>query len=130
MPGRSAFEYTVVRAVPDVTREEFINVGVILYCREHRFLAARVHLDGARLAALFPGLSDPDLAGLAEHLETIPCICAGGPGSGPIGELPQAERFRWLASPRNTMLQVSPVHSGLCTDPAAALEDLFRRSVC
>jgi hypothetical protein len=110
-----------------VAREEFVNVGVILYCRAQRFLAARVHLDEARLTALVPWA---DLEGLAEQVQLIPVICAGGQGAGPIGVLPQPERFRWLAAPRNTMLQVSPVHAGLCENPQQALDDLFRKLVC
>lgn len=126
MPERSAFDYAVVRVVPHVEREEFINVAVILFCRVRRFLAARVELDTERLAALAPG---QNVAAIQEHLDLIPRICAGGPGAGPIGELSQSERFHWLTTPRSTTIQVSPVHCGLCDDPAAALEDLFERLV-
>jgi hypothetical protein len=121
-----SFDYAVVRVVPRVEREEFVNAGVVLFCLERDFLGARVALDRARVAALFPGA---DLEAIAAHLEAIPRICAGGEGSGPIGRLSIRERFQWLVAPRSTVIQVSPVHSGLCDDPAAALERLFRRMV-
>lgn len=126
MPVASAFEYTVVRIVPEIVREEFINAGVIVYCRQRRFLAARIRLDEARLRALDPAA---DLPALRAELELIPCICAGGLAAGPIGALTQPERFRWLASPRNTVLQVSPVHVGLCEEPEKVLEKLFAELV-
>jgi hypothetical protein len=116
-------DYAVVRVVPRVEREEFINVGVILFCRTNRFLNALIHLDRARLDALAPGL-DMDL--LQEQLDLIPRVATGGRQAGPIGELTQAERFHWLVSPRSTMIQVSPVHCMLSTDPAATLDHLLR----
>ena len=122
MPAPSSFEYAVVRVVPRVEREEFVNAGVLLYCRERDFLEARVELESDRLRALWPGA---DLALVAEHLAAFPRICRGAEGSGPIGLLPLAERFRWLAAPRSTILQVGPVHAGLCQDPAQALEALL-----
>jgi hypothetical protein len=127
MIPRVPYEYAIVRFVPSVEREEFVNAGVILFCKAHRFLAARVFLDEARLSALAPGV---DLTLVREELDLIPRIAAGDPVGGSISRLPQAERFRWLAAPRSTMLQLSPVHAGLCPDPAAALEELFARLVC
>ena len=124
MPTLSSFDYAVVRVVPHVEREEFINVGVILFCRTRRFLGAKIELDRARLAAL---ASDLDLGKVQAHLDLIPIICAGG--DGPIGKLSQAERFHWLITPRSTSIQVSPVHCGLCTDPADALEHLVETMV-
>ncbi len=124
MPDRCAFDYAVVRIVPRVEQEEFINAGVILFCRERRFLAARLSLDAARLAALAPEL---DREAVQEHLDLIPLICAGGRAAGPLAKLSLVERFRWLTSPRSTVVQVSPVHAGLCADPALTLEDLARR---
>ena len=121
MPTPHSFDYAVLRVVPRVEREEFINAGVILYCRTRRFLAAHLALDPARLLALDPAA---DLPEITRHLAAIPRICAGGPEAGPIGLLTQSERFYWLVAPRSTMLQPSPVHSGLCTDPAAALAGL------
>lgn len=126
MPAQSSFDYALVRLVPRVEREEFINVGVILFCRTKRFLDARLALDQARLATLAPDL---DSTKFQEHLDLIPRLCAGGPEAGPIGCLGQAERFHWLVSPRSTVIQVSPVHCGLCTDPQAVLEYLFKRLV-
>jgi hypothetical protein len=126
MPDLCAFDYTVVRVVPHVEQEEFLNAGVILLCRERSFLGGRVRLDRARLASLAPEL---DLATVQAHLELIPRICAGGPQAGPLGDLSQAERFRWLASPHSTVIQVSAVHCGLCLDPQAVLEDLMRKMI-
>ena len=126
MPALSSFDYAIVRVVPRVEREEFLNAGVILYCLTQRFLGARVALDPQRLCALYPG-ADVEL--VQGHLESIPRVCAGGRGAGPIGQLPQKERFHWLVAPRSTILQTSPVHSGLCADPQAALDALFARMV-
>jgi hypothetical protein len=122
----SSFDYAIVRVVPHVEREEFINVGVILFCNAHDFLTARIELDEARLLALFP---DVDLALVRRHLEAIPRICEGGPGAGPIGQLPQQERWHWLVAPRSTILQVSAPHTGLCEAPEAWLERLLDRVV-
>lgn len=126
MPAASAFEYAVVRVVPEIVREEFINVGVIVYCRQRRFLDMRIHLDADRLRALCPEAQVDLLRG---ELDLMACVCAGGPDAGVIGALPSSERFRWLASPRNTMVQISPVHVGLCDDPHGTLERLFRELV-
>jgi hypothetical protein len=124
MPTKSSFDYAIVRVVPRVEREEFINAGVILFCRTRRFLDARIDLDEKRLLALAP---DIDIAGVRAHLDLIPCICEGGQGS--IGRVDQAERFHWLITPRSTVIQISPVHTGLCTDPAEALEHLLETMV-
>ncbi|PTL77328.1 DUF3037 domain-containing protein [Vitiosangium sp. GDMCC 1.1324] len=126
MPAHSSFDYAVIRVVPRVEREEFINVGVILYCLTRRVLDARVELDERRLLALAP---DADVELIRSHLASIPRICAGGKAAGPIGQLPQKERFHWLVAPRSTMLQTGPVHSGLCEEPAKALEHLMDRMV-
>jgi hypothetical protein len=122
MPARSAFEYAAIRVVPRVERGEFVNVGAVLYCRVRRYLDCRIRLDEARLLALDPAL---DLEALAEQLGHFPLVCAGGAQAGPIGELPQFERFRWLVAPRSTIIQPSPVNTGMCDDPAEALERLF-----
>jgi hypothetical protein len=126
LPTRSSFDYAVVRVVPRVERGELINAGVILHSRTLGFLGARIALDRARLAALDPSV---DLDELERALALIPLICSGDPRSGPIGRLPQPERFHWLVSPRSTMTQTSPVHSGLCDDPEAALEHLLDKMV-
>ncbi len=122
MPELCEFDYAVVRVVPQVEREEFINAGVILFCRERRFLQARVRLVAARLAALAPQL---DAAAVQAQLDLIPRICAGGEDAGALGQLSQAERFRWLTSPRSTTIQVSPAHCGLCADPRTELDRLI-----
>jgi hypothetical protein len=121
-PARATYDYAIVRVAPRVEREEFVNAGIILFCRTRDYLEARVELDAARLAALAPDLDVPDVQ---RHLASIPRVCAGGPDSGPIGRLTQSQRFNWLVAPRNTVIQTSPVHAGLCDDPAAALERLM-----
>lgn len=122
MRGRSSFEYAVIRVVPQVERGEFINAGIVLYCRARSFLEARISLDETRLRALAPG-ADP--AEIMSYLEAMRRICHGGPGSGPIGQLTQRERFHWLVAPRSTVIQTSPAHAGLCHDPAAMLDHLM-----
>jgi len=126
MPELSSFDYAIVRVVPRPDREEFINVGVILYCWPRHFLDARVRLDAARLAALAPRL---DVAAIQAQLDLISRICAGGEQAGALGALSQVERFQWLTSPRSTTIQVSPVHCGLCDDPAQELDQLFKGMV-
>jgi len=124
--ARCSYDYAVIRVVPRVEREEFVNVGVIVSCYERDFLEARIELDEARLRALDPTV---DLATVRAHLATIPVICAGGEAAGPIGKLPPRERFRWLVAPRSTVIQVSPAHTGRSDDPAAALEWLLDNMV-
>jgi hypothetical protein len=126
VPEPSPYDYAIVRVVPKVEREEFINAGAIVSCPASDFLEARIELDEARLLALDPGA---DLATIRVHLATLPAICAGGPDAGPIGALPKRERFRWLTAPRSTVIQTSPVHTGACTDPAALLEHLLATMV-
>lgn len=125
MPARSAFEYAVVRVVPSVERGEFLNSGVILFCRERGYLAARVALDAHRLRALAPALDATSRTAITAHLAAIPRIAAGELDAGPIARLSQPERFHWLVAPRSTMVQISEVHSGLCDDPDATLDRLF-----
>lgn len=126
--ARSPFDYALIRVVPRVECGECLNVGVVLFCRTQRFLAARIAFDSTRLAALTPD-GQPDPETVRRHLDGLVRICAGGPASGPIGHLPPHERFDWLVAPSSTVIQTSPVHSGLCHSPAAALEDLFRQLV-
>lgn len=126
MPARNSYDYALVRLVPHVERGECINVGVILFCRTQRFLGALIHLDSGRVLALAPHL---DLDFVRQHLDRIPLICVGGEQAGSIGLLSQPERFHWLVSPRSTIIQTSPVHSGLCDYPQKALEDLFKEMV-
>ncbi len=126
MPTLSTFDYAIVRVVPRVEREEYVNAGVILFCLERDFLRARVHADEQRLRALWPEI---DVELVRQHLEAIPRICAGGLDGGPIAKLSLRERFHWLVAPRSTIIQVSPVHTGLCDTPEAALDKLFERMV-
>jgi len=120
------YDYSIVRVVPRVDRGERINVGVILSCSGMNFLDARIELDEAALRALDPAV---DVAAIRANLDTIPAVCRGGPEAGPIGELPARGRFRWLVSPRSTIIQPSAVHSGRTSDPAASLEHLMDRVV-
>jgi Protein of unknown function (DUF3037) len=121
-----AYDYALVRVVPRVERGELINVGVVLSCPGVDFLEAGVELDEARLRALDDTL---DVEAIREHLASIPLICRGGAAAGPIGSLPQRNRFHWLVSPRSTIIQMSPVHTGRTGDPAAALQRLMETMV-
>jgi Protein of unknown function (DUF3037) len=120
------YDYAIVRVVPRVERGEQVNVGVILSCPDADFLEARIEPDEARLLAIDPAI---DLEAMRAHLATIPAICRGGADAGPIGELPPRGRFRWLVSPRSTMIQTSAVHTGRTADPAASLEQLVAKLV-
>jgi hypothetical protein len=122
VPARLFYEYAVIRVVPRVERGEQINAGVVLYCLERDFLKARVRLDAARLKAL---AADVDLAVIEQHLDAVPRICAGGPGAGQLAALSTKERWHWLVAPRSAVVQLSPVHAGLCVEPDAELERLM-----
>jgi hypothetical protein len=124
--ARDPFQYVIVRIVPAVERGERLNAGVVLFCRAQRFLAARTALDPRRLDALAPGC---DAAAIADGLATIERIAAGDPAAGRNAELPQADRFGLLAAPASTVIQPSPIHTGLAGDPAAELDRLFTRLV-
>lgn len=126
MSALSAFDYAVIRVVPQIEREEFLNAGVVLFCLQRRFLQARVQLPEQRLQILWPHL---DLETLRLHLEAFVKVCEGAAHAGPIAHLSQRERFYWSVAPRSTVLQISPVHSGLCDDPALMMERLFRKLV-
>lgn len=126
MPALASFEYSVLRVAPSIEREEFVNAGVLLFCKQLRFLGARIALDTTRLLALEPRA---DVASIRSQLDLVHQIVSGGEEAGEIGELPLGERFRWLASPRNTILQPSPVHPGLCIDPQVTLDSIFVRVV-
>lgn len=119
--SRDPFQYAVIRVVPRIDRGEFLNVGVILFCRTRGYLEARIELDEARLAMLAP---HAELEGLVEQLEALARVAAGANDAGPIAELSQSERFHWLVAPSSTVVQTSPVHSGLCEDPGATLDHL------
>ncbi len=126
MPALNSFDYALIRIVPRVERGEFINAGVIVFCLSQKFLAARILFDEGRIRSLWP---EADLETICDHLSAFPEICEGNPNAGPIAQLSQRERFHWLVAPRSTVLQISPVHSGLCQTPADALEELCRKLV-
>ncbi len=122
----NSFDYSVIRIVPFVEREEFFNAGVILFCPQQKFLEARIHLDITKLQAFAPAL---DAAEAQQRLDAILKICAGDPAAGPIARLSQRARFHWLVAPRSTWIQPSPVHSGICDEPEPVLDRLFREHV-
>jgi hypothetical protein len=126
VPAEYTYDYAIVRIVPRVERGEQINVGVVLSCVDVDFLEARIEMDEARLLALDPSI---DLEAIRAGLATIPAVCAGGPAAGPIGALRPRDRFRWLVSPRSTIIQTSSVHTGRTADPTAALQHLLRTMV-
>jgi hypothetical protein len=126
MQQKQLFEYAVIRVVPRVEREEFLNIGVILYCAQQQFLQAKYLLDEERLHAFTPGL---DIAELKEHICAIERICIGDKDAGPIGKLDVASRFRWLTAIRSTIVQTSKVHPGFCEDASETLEKLFGQLV-
>jgi hypothetical protein len=121
-----AYDYAILRLVPQVEREEFLNVGVILSCPDRQFLGVRLQLDHGRVAALAPAL---DVATVLAHLASFEAVCRGGPDAGPIGELPARQRFLWLVAPRSTILQSSPVHTGWLRDPDRTLDKLLGQYV-
>ena len=122
----SPFQYAIVRVVPRVERGECVNAGVVLFCRPRRFLAARVALDATRVRALAP---EADLEAVRGHLDAFVRIAAGDPQAGPMAALPPSERFHWLVAPSSTVIQCSPVHTGLTDDPPGELERLVARLV-
>ena len=120
------YDYAIVRVVPRVERGEFVNAGIILSCDIERILLARIELDEAALLALYAGV---DLELVRGALASIPAICAGGTDAGLIAKLSARERFHWLVSPKSTIVQTSPVHSGQCSDLQTALEHLMNRMI-
>lgn len=124
MPERHGFEYAVLRLVPRIEREEFINVGVVLHAPTARFLGCQLDLDRARLRALDPG-GTVDADAVAAHLQGLCDVCSGAAAGGPIARLSASERFHWLVAPRSAALQVSAVHAGVSSDPAATLRNLY-----
>ncbi|MFG2620911.1 DUF3037 domain-containing protein [Streptomyces sp. NPDC048507] len=122
MTERDVFEYALVRVVPRMERGECFNAGVIVYCRAHGYVAARTHLDEAKLAALDPRA---DVAGIRAALRGVEGLCAGGESAGQAAGDDPGRRFRWLIAPRSTVVQPGPVHTGLTADPAAETRRLF-----
>lgn len=120
------YSYAVVRVVPHVERDEFVNVGVILFVRASRTLCALIEPDTERIRMIDP---DADLASINAHLDHFRAVCDASADAGPIGDLPADERFHWLTAPRSTVIQVSPVHEGQTNDPQTTLKELFARYV-
>src|SRR6202012_3929884 len=121
MRAPASFDYAILRVVPRVEREEFINAGVIVFCPEKDYLAVRILFDRERLKALWPEL-DAEL--VANHLDAIQRICDGDSSAGPIAQLSRRERFHWLVAPRSTIIQPSPVHTGVCDATGGLLDRL------
>ncbi|HEV2815568.1 MAG TPA: pyridoxamine 5'-phosphate oxidase, partial [Solirubrobacteraceae bacterium] len=126
MADRSPFQYAVVRVVPSLERGEFVNAGVVVFSRQLKFLEARVALDEGRLLALAPGT---DTAPIRSQLEGLAAVAAGDPAAGAVARMEPSERFHWLVAPASTVLQPGPVHTGLCDDPRALLDRLFKTLV-
>jgi len=126
VPATRSYDYAVIRVVPRVERQEFVNAGVIVWCKEQDVLEARIELDESRLLALDP---TADAAAVRRHLASIEQICAGGAAAGALGKMSKRERFDWLVAPRSTIIQTSPVHAGRCGDIAAVLEHLLTTMV-
>ncbi|MBB2144985.1 DUF3037 domain-containing protein [Pedobacter sp. LMG 31464] len=126
MPEKHLFEYAVIRVVPRVEREEFLNVGVILYCAGQKFLKCVFDVNETRLSAF---ACDVETAIILSNLTAIEKICVGGAEAGPIGQLDIASRFRWLTATRSTVVQASKVHPGFCIDPEETLQKLFQQLV-
>jgi hypothetical protein len=126
MADRSAFQYTILRVVPRIERGERVNVGVVLFCPQRRFLATRIELDEARLGVLDPSL---DAASVQPHLDAIAAVVAGHPEGGALSELTASERFGWVAAQSSTVIQPSEVHTGLTDSPERTLEHLFNTLV-
>ena len=126
MSAEHTYDYAILRVVPRVDRGEAVNVGVILSCPERQFLEARIQVDEARLLTLDPTV---DLPTVTETLKAIVAICRGDAETGPLGEMPQRNRFHFLVNPRSTIIQPSPTHTGRTLDPAATLDTLMRKLV-
>jgi len=126
MPNRVPYEFAVIRVVPKVEREEFLNVGVIVFSKRKKYLGIKYQLNEKRLLTFDQAL-DVDM--LKSYLEAWEAVCTGGPQGGSIGQQEQPYRFRWLSASRSTILQTSRIHSGICESPEEVLEDLFRRYV-
>ena len=126
MQEKHLFEYAVIRIVPRVEREEFVNAGVIVYCSSQRFLKVLYKLNDKKINALSSGT---DVSELEIYLQALDKICQGAKGSGTIGSFPVASRFRWLTATRSSVVQSSKVHPGFCTDPQHTLEELFKNLV-
>lgn len=126
MQEKHLFEYARIYVMPRVEREEYMNVGVIVYSRSPRFLKMKYVIDEKRLKALDPSI---DLDRIDRNLRSFALIAEGDEGGGPIARLDAASRFRWITATKSTVIQVSKVHPGFCSDAAKALEKLFAELV-
>lgn len=126
MNERTVYEYAVIRLIPCVEREEFVNVGVALYCKKQRYAQVKVFVDEQKCKAIF---TEVDLELIAKHLDSFQRICAGDKTAGQLAALEQAERFRWLTAKRSTLIQCSVVHPGMCIDAAKTHQELFEKLV-
>lgn len=126
MRDKAIYEYAVLRLVPKVEREEFFNIGVIVFCKEKKYLNLKFNISGTKLAAFDCEL---DIETLNKYLHSWELVCKGGSAAGRIGEMEMASRFRWLVAARSTLIQSSMTHSGLCEDPEVILEELFKKYV-
>lgn len=126
MPDKTTYEYAIIRVVPKVEREEFMNIGVIVFSQRKKFLDLKYLVNEDRLRAFAPKI---DMALIHSYLKAWELICKGGLKGGPIGQLEIQVRFRWLTANRSTIIQSSAVHPGLCEQPEAVLERLFKEYV-
>jgi len=126
MPEHQLFEYAVIRLVPRVEREEFLNIGVIFLCSGQNFLRLLYELNEAKIKAISEQV---DIDEIKNYLTAFEKVCQGGPNGGPIGQLTLAERFRWLTAVRSTLVQTSPVHPGLCTNAKESLVRIYEQLV-
>ena len=126
MQDKHTFEFAIIRVVPKIEREEFMNVGVLVFCKRKKFLGIKVQVNEKRLLAFSEEI---DLQLILNYLNAWELICAGGTQGGPIGELEVSDRFRWLSASKSTMIQCSKTHPGLCDDPENVLNDAFSRYV-
>lgn len=126
MQNKDVFEYAIIRIIPRVERGEFVNAGVVVYCKKQQFLKALIHPNAQRIQALY---KDADIVEIENHLKAFEQICSGNKEAGPIAALDVPSRFRWLTAKRSTIIQASEIHPGLCSDPHAVLEKLFNQLV-
>ncbi|QHI34873.1 hypothetical protein IMCC3317_02180 [Kordia antarctica] len=126
MQDKVTFEYAIIRFMPKVEREEFFNIGVIVFSKRKKFLGLKYHIDAEKLAAFSCEITRKELT---EYLKAWEFICKGTPNGGAIGAFEISDRFRWLAASKSTMILCSPTHSGLCHDPSIELEDIFEKYV-
>jgi len=126
MQDRVPYEYAIIRVVPKVEREEFMNIGAVLFARRKKYLGIRFHLEEKRLAAFS---KDIDIELIKKYLNAWKLVCQGGKAGGTIGQLEMPVRFRWLTANRSTIIQASALHTGLCSDPEKVLEDIFKKYV-